>query len=173
MSKTINYDIPLSVSGKKSWTSLPDDILNKAGKVIVSEDPDLSLSTISKLEEVHAPDTPAIFNFGYNDESDTGCVSVAVCISENVYATMAELTARYASLRKIPFLTAAKALIELREKKGLCRLDINGNGQIIYKQWTPYVVNPSCAPRHKSTKNTLSANPDFCWDEIAPNAVNL
>jgi hypothetical protein len=103
-------------SGPAAWLALPEDILCTAGKCLVSEDPDLSADTINKLSALHPPDFKKYtFNFG-RETSDVGLTVLAGCIKEHQNGSLAEIIAAYSSLRKVPFVDTAIAVLELMEE---------------------------------------------------------
>lgn len=109
--------------GEETWQCLGDDVLSKQGKVLVSEDPDLSIETLRRLALLQDGTMVEIpFTFGAGDpdkDNDIGIALLSTCIKDNLSATWAELIARYAAIRRYPFLETAIALKALDEQRGL------------------------------------------------------
>ena len=104
------------------WQRLPARLLNDRGKRIVNADPDLREDTVSALLCVHPPKGTFQFYFGNNDDCDVGAVGLALCIGDNLQATMAELVARYAAMRKVPFTDTALAVLDQYHRQSACRI---------------------------------------------------
>lgn len=110
-----------SKSGPKLWVTLSSDMLSEDGKIIVSMDPDLGTETLHRLQRTE-PQTKRQykFSFGIDDvgEGTAGLANLSSCIKDNLNQTMAELVARYAMIRDMPFLVTATALDKLRNTHG-------------------------------------------------------
>ena len=118
------------------WLQLPVRLLNERGKRVVSADPDLRKETMEALMRVHPPKGCYEFYFGNHDfESDVGATGLAMCIADNPLANMAELVARYAAMRKIPFTDTALAV--LSDIKGKMSDMLPANAWAVWNSTTP------------------------------------
>lgn len=127
-----------SMAGANVWMKLRADLLSKEGKEIVSADPDLSEETIRALLALLPEDRPKYeFYFYDDDEFDTGLTLVSSCIKDNLDASMAELVARYADMRRVPFAIAAEALNKLRKTKGLTYFKKIDDTRYTKVKWEP------------------------------------
>lgn len=86
---------------------------------IIDADPDLHDETIEKLQalrETPAQPIPLLFGVpGFGDENDIGLAIFSICIKLNPEASFAEITARYAEVKKTGFLETALALKEFNK----------------------------------------------------------
>lgn len=111
------------LTGESTWTSLGEEILSNRGKMIVSEDPDLTIDTIRRLLMLQNGDLFDVpFSFGNPDDDESeeniGLALLSSCIKDNKDATWAEIVARYAAIRRCPFLETAIALKRLEKESG-------------------------------------------------------
>lgn len=106
--------------GAASWMNLPPSILSQKGKDLVTRDPDLSAETIQSLCELEKTGLEEFPFYFSSDEksSDIGMATLSMCIRENTFATMAEVVARYADMRNIPYAHAAFVLNAIRRRYG-------------------------------------------------------
>lgn len=144
-------------AGEEVWLSLPERILNRAGKSIVSDDPNLSFETMQKLLEAQPPEGHYPFYFvDDNGGPGIGITSISICIDDNPDQSMAELIARYAELRHVPFTDTALACLALYKKNGNMFVHYTYVGGI-YRQeaWSPAPITSMKPPKKKSKqKNT-------------------
>ena len=110
--------------GANSWLNLPNSLLSAEGKRLVTEDPDLSAQTIEMLRKLEPTEAERFGSYYFSEEgntSDIGLATLSMCIRDNPSATMAELVARYADLRNIPFAHVATVLSHVRYSTGFVR----------------------------------------------------
>lgn len=132
------------------WQRLPTRLLNERGKRIVNADPDLREETVSALLRVHPPKGTYRFYFGNNDDCDVGAVGLALCIGDNLQATMAELVARYAAMRKVPFTDTALAVLEQYHNRGLFYYEHRKDkDHPVLRRWDPNDVGIIAPPPKK------------------------
>ena len=140
----------------KSWKALPATLLSDAGKEIVMADPDLSRNTINALLELDNIDPATAsrkFYFREKDGSDIGCITLSICIEDDIFAVFADLVAKYAFMRCAPFSLTADALYKLRHTDGLYyykETTLGGEPQRV--PWTPRSVTLRLPPTKKGTK---------------------
>lgn len=129
--------------GAASWLNLPPSILSKEGKELVTQDPNLSPDTIQELKELERTDL-SDYTFYFSDKekkSDIGLATLSMCISENPYATMAEIVARYADTRNIPYAHAAFVLDAIRRLTGFTLYERNKQDNTFKAvKWMPAAV---------------------------------
>lgn len=129
--------------GVNSWLDLPNALLSPKGKMLVTEDPNLSPETIEALKAIE-PTSPDRFGVYYfSDQSnmcDIGLATLSMCIKENPSATMAELVARYADLRNIPYAHVAVVLSEMRNGPGFLRYIRGSDSTYRAVPWAPTEV---------------------------------
>ena len=144
------------VATNQFWDSLPNTILNQAGKKIVSQDPELMDDTIEKLCSVMPPRGTYQFTFGEDEHGPNISSSLlSMCIDENPSATLAELTARYALTKKICFTDCAIALAKLNSDRSIFHYVRTGkDGLLERRRWVPSFA----AYRVPPTKNKLPAS---------------
>lgn len=134
--------------GPNSWLNLPNSLLSSKGKSLVTADPDLGDETLQMLRDLEKTPYEKYCPFYFSDEeksSDIGMATLSMCIQENQYATMAELVARYADLRNVPYAHVAIYLSEVRKKTGFImfvRKRTDNTFQAV--PWSPTVI-PSFA----------------------------
>ena len=130
--------------GVNSWLNLPNALLGLEGKKIVTEDPDLSPETLEALRalEPTSADQFGVYYFSeQNNACDIGLATLSMCIRENTSATMAELVARYADLRNIPYAHVATILSAMRYSTGFIRY-VRNRSDSTYRAipWSPAEV---------------------------------
>lgn len=132
--------------GANSWLNLPNTILSAQGKELVTRDSDLTDATLNALRalEPTSPDQfgPYFFSDDDNDKSsDIGMATLSMCIRENLHATMAEIVARYADLRRIPYAHVATVLTEMRRTTGFTMFVRNRTDNTFQAvPWSPEVI---------------------------------
>lgn len=152
----MQVEVILADESKPYWMRLPVSMLNERGKEIVSRDPDLSRQTIELLKTVHPPENKYKFYFGEDGDTDVGLAALSMCVGDNVSASMAELVARYADLRHIPFVDTAIAVIHLHETTGIVHYDhSNGFGETIKRIWKPSSRTFNVPPPKKRRENKV------------------
>lgn len=120
------------------WKKLPTTLLSRAGKKLVSGDPNLSEATMCILattEEGLTTDKPFFFDADH-DGSDIGMTCIAGLILERPGASMAELTALYAAAHRTSFFETAVALCRLRDTNRLYTVDVGGEDKA-FVLWHP------------------------------------
>lgn len=129
--------------GEDVWMALSPGILNPKGKEIVSSDPDLCFETMQKLLRVSPPKNECPFYFFDDDGSyGIGITTLSTCIDDNPDQTMAELIARYAEVRNVPFTDTALACLSLYRKLGGYFVNYYyHNGAYKIRPWHPTVAN--------------------------------
>ncbi len=109
--------------GSETWLRMPNSLLSKEAKMIISNDPNLSDTTMQALSLLQNGEIKRIpFYFGkedFGEESDVGCALLSSCIKDEMRASWAEIIARYAALRKKPFVDMAFGLKEYHRKYGM------------------------------------------------------
>lgn len=152
------------------WEQLSKKLLSREGMDLVDADPNLTARTILALQKTEQSILDeSCKNGGYKwyfslneDGSDTSAALLASCINDNPLACMAELVARYASLRNMPFYTVAAKLCQLRDNGCLYRL--NDRPPYTYIPWFPTPTIPVIkktkrrANAHSNANNEKAAN---------------
>lgn len=147
----ISFIIPRPVLiGPEVWLSMPEHLLNKEAKAVLNEDPNMTRETMAKLLQVQPIVKDVQFYFGHDSETDVGIALLSICINENLSQSMAELIARYATARNIPFTEAATGVLRLyySHKKQFIRY-VNEGGGYASKIWSPKEVSIAVMPPSK------------------------
>lgn len=144
-------------TGAEVWLSLPDSLLNKEGKRIVSDDPNLCFETMKKLLEAHPPEGDHPFYFvDDNGGPGIGITSISTCIDDNPTQSMAELIARYADLRHVPFTDTALACLSLYKKNGSVFTHYTCvNGIYRSESWSPTPIAFMKPPKKKRSQKNI------------------
>lgn len=164
---------PRSLVGKETWECLHDNLLSQEGKEIVSSDPNLSPPTLNKLYKLQGgqlqevptyfgPETPEGDFEPVEDEkkdTDVGLAVLSAIIKMAPYATWAEFVARYAAIRRMPFLEIAVLLKDLDRKSGLHYYDEETGNPIL---WRPTMASTN--RRDVQLQKTVPIADE--WDEI-------
>ena len=152
------------------WLQLPARLLNVRGKRVVSADPDLRKETMEALMWVHPPKGCYEFYFGNKDfESDVGVTALALCIDDNPLANMAELVARYAAMRKIPFTDTALAVLKQYHTYGLFYyVRKNFRHYPIKRRWFPNEAAIVLPPRKRGSQSLNDNSSTHELDGILP-----
>lgn len=164
------FEEEVAFDARPLWLQLPVRLLNERGKRVVSADPDLRKETMEALMRVHPPKGCYEFYFGNHDfESDVGATGLAMCIADNPLANMAELVARYAVMRKIPFTDTALAVLEQYHTYGLFYyVRKNFRNYPVKRKWFPNEAAIVLPPR-KGGIHSLSCNSNtYAMDGILP-----
>lgn len=138
--------------GEEVWSELGDEMLSEEGKKLVAADPDLSEITLRRLLLLQGYTTQENFRntfakLSQDEESDdrifeaneraqdVSFALLSLCIKDDLSATWAEIVARYAAIRRTPFLETALALKALVASQGSFFYYADNGDQII--PWTP------------------------------------
>lgn len=129
--------------GRKVWERMERGLISKYEKSLVAADQDLCEATLEKMVEARGgPEGLKKIDWHWggpdsdpkDDSSDIGWATLSYCIKQDRNATWAEIVARYALLRRLPFLEVALGLRELQAKDGLCYFDDTTQEPI---KWSP------------------------------------
>lgn len=166
--------------GKELWEKLDDRILSKEGKALVTADPNLTPVTLNRLFQLQGGKLTDICTFfgeappaseegekepktareAKLEKSDVGLAMLSCCIKDNLDATWAEICARYAATRRLPFLEIAIKLKELDKTHELRYYDDESKEPVI---WHP--KRASGPRRDLALKRVTNISDD--WDEIS------
>lgn len=147
------------LTGEAVWSELNEQILSEEGKKLVAADPDLSEVTLRRLallqnfnmKEIKPPfgQIQDIEENGSEKldpdivEHEVSFALLSSCIKDDLAATWAEFVARYAAIRRTPFLETAMALKALYIFQGNKFFYYMNNG----KQMIPWSPNKAKVKR--------------------------
>lgn len=137
------------LDGEEVWTELGEEMLSTEGKKLVAADPDLSEITLRRLALLQGytfQDVPNPFaaieedadedTFEKHERAqDVSFALLSLCIKDDLSANWAEIVARYAAIRRTPFLETAMALKEMFEENGSFFYYVGSGSQTI--PWSP------------------------------------
>lgn len=146
------------LTGPEVWLSMPENLLNKDAKALLNADPNLTRETMARLLQAQPITHEAKFYFGLDDKDDAnkddiGVTLLSICINENLSQSMAELVARYATARKLPFTETAVGVLKLYYRQKECFVRFKQvNGMYVSERWRPHEVPIAIKPPSKNRR---------------------
>lgn len=128
--------------GKLSWERLGDGLISPYERSLVAADQNLCDSTVQRMVEARNGETKREIKWHFgepeagkrNSNDDIGWAALSYCIKQDRNATWAEIVARYALLRRIPYIDAALCLKQIHKEQGLFYFDDVTSAPV---KWTP------------------------------------